>query len=126
MACTQEGVRTKGPHRAAMEEAARAAAVKPPQRVLFKAACRVDAPQRPGAAKPLQPLVGRRRVPAQPAKKDSPDLSVEVRAHFYRLLFPSHHQFDHHQLSSVQVYQEIVLCPTQHSGPAMPTGCIAR
>lgn len=61
-----------------MAEAARAAAVKPTQRVLFRAASRVEAPARPGAAKPLPPLVGRRRVPAQPPKPDTPELNVEV------------------------------------------------
>lgn len=65
----------KGPHRAAMAEAARAAAAKPTQRVLFKAACRVDAPQRPGLDKPVQPMLGRRRAPA---KKEDPDVDVEV------------------------------------------------
>lgn len=70
-----------------MAEAARAAAVKPTQHILFKAACRVDAPQRPGAIKTLQPLVGRRRVPAQPAKKDSPDLSLEVGMNYIAFCF---------------------------------------
>ncbi|BDA49019.1 hypothetical protein COCOBI_13-1290 [Coccomyxa sp. Obi] len=64
----------KGPHRAAMAEAARAAAVKPTQRVLFRAACRVDAPQRPGLDKPVQPILGRRRAPA---KKEDPEVDVE-------------------------------------------------
>lgn len=71
----QEPEQRRGPHRAAMAEAARAAAVKPMQRVLFKAACRVDAPQRPGLDKPVQPILGRRRAPA---KKEDSEVDVEV------------------------------------------------
>jgi len=72
----QSGGRSKGPHKAAMEEAARAATVKATQHVVFKAACKVEAPQRPGMARPLPALVGRRRLPA--AKKERPELNTEV------------------------------------------------
>lgn len=74
----QSGGCSKGPHKAAMEEAARAATVKPTQHVVFKAACKVEAPQRPGVARPLPALVGRRRLPAVPAKKEGPELNTEV------------------------------------------------
>ena len=76
--CAQQGPeQRKGPHRAAMAEAARAAAAKPTQRVLFKAACRVEAPQRPGLDKPAPTILGRR---AAPVKKEAPEVDVEVGA----------------------------------------------
>ena len=61
----------KGPHISATAAAAR----KPPARVLFRAAARVDAPERPGAALRWRQLAALTRRPAKPADDN---FSIEV------------------------------------------------
>jgi hypothetical protein len=77
----QPGEQKKGPHKAAIaaSEAAKAEAkaAKPPARVLFQAATKIDAPLRPGGPKPAPAPYGRNQ--AKIAKKDSPELDVKVR-----------------------------------------------